>query len=195
MRFAADTIRLTPLDSHRHLIDRGPVVLSDGLDVDIALGRRTLREATRGGVRMPEGQPDEWQTVNVLITGFRAKRTMRCVELVDVLKAATRTAHGALEAWSSSEVLVMPWVSYSSQGAGITHDGVEFLKFSGALYDRDWGHRLPSREVDGRERLFVPPLTPRLGAVWAVGPAPEPPPDATTPEECRAMVAADPYRR
>jgi hypothetical protein len=206
MEFMAETIRLTPIDTQRHLIGRGPVVLS-GMTIDIATERQTLAEvvAKYGSIK-PEGHPAEWQHVEVVLSRINESNMgMTPWDVQAVLVAATRSSAVALEAWGagpdSGRYLVVPWIDIEGLGACVCVDRTitpSRVEFGGDLFDDLWGldteEWYEPRECDGLERPFLPLIPPEVGELWVIADTDTPPPPTTERGDWTAMVAADPFR-
>ncbi|MBA0053418.1 hypothetical protein E0L36_21835 [Streptomyces sp. AJS327] len=201
MDFRAETLRLTPLDAHRHLIDRDSLTLT-GRQVVLTTGHRTRREVeARWGDICATGHPAEWETLRVEID---AERPGDAYGLAEVLGAVTRTGFAAAEAWGPYDeqsrrgtYFVALALDFEGQGAATAIDwnGVDF---GARLFDEVWGmYAEPGyepRDADGRRRPFTPVVAPEDGALWGTFATDAPPPSPSTDAVWTRLLENDWYR-
>ncbi|MEU3741982.1 hypothetical protein AB0E78_33590 [Streptomyces sp. NPDC032198] len=193
MNFVGETIRLTPLDSRLHLIDRGPLVLGD-LKIELATERDSRQRVfEQYAIEVADGCPEEWLELEVELSELGA--TVPASQTIsDLVVAATRTSHAGIEVWGSAALkgmwpyLAVPWVDFETMGACVA-SGRDRVSFGGRLFDRDWGwHFDPPTESNGLQVPFVPLLEAEGGALWTTGFTDVPPPAVTPPGEWPAFV-------
>lgn len=192
MNFDGETIRLTPLDSKLHLIDRGPLVLTD---MKITLGTEpdSLRRIEQYGILVPDRHPEEWLRLETRLSEL-GDDAPEPLTLSDLIVAATRTSHAAIEVWgpvTDSKLwpyVVVPWVDFETMGA-CAAAGRSEVEFGGRLFDEPWGRIFePPVEANGLQVLFRPLLEVEEGALWAQGFTDVPPPEATSRSEWPGIV-------
>ena len=201
MDFRAETLRLTPLDAHRHLIDRDCLTLT-GQQVVLTTGHDTRRELeARFGGTCPSGQPEEWETLNVEIAAKRPG----VYGQAEVLGAVCRTGFAAAEAWGPYDeqsgtwpYFVAPALDFEGQGPGLAIDW-NGIDFRARLFDGIWGiYAEPGyapRDFDGRRRPFTPVVAPEGDAKWGVFDTDTPPPEPSSKVVWNRLLEGDWFRK
>ncbi|MDN3023943.1 hypothetical protein [Streptomyces sp. S.PB5] len=193
MNFDGETIRLTPLDSRLHLIDRGPLVLDD-MKTALATEPDSLqRVSEQHAIEVADGHPEEWLEFEVELTEL-GETAPASQTISDLVVAVTRTSHAAIEVWGpvtsgkTWPYIVVPWVDFETMGASAAARGSR-VSFGGSLFKEVWGwHGDPPTESNGLQVPFAPLLDVPAGALWATGFTDVPPPAATPRSEWDGII-------
>ncbi|MFF4605184.1 hypothetical protein ACFY12_20930 [Streptomyces sp. NPDC001339] len=192
MNFVGETIRLTPLDSSHHLIDRGPLVLAD-MKIALETEPDSLQRVEQHGVVAPSGHPEEWLHLEVKLTEL-GQAAPDPWTISDLVTAATRTSNAAIEVWGPAAAdktwpyVVVPWVDFETMGACVAATRGR-AEFGGRLFHEVWGlHFDPPTESNGLQIPFSPLLDVEDGALWAQGFTDEAPPSATPASEWPGII-------